>query len=232
MSILVTGGTGFVGGAIVRALVKQNGHVSVLARQTSKTEHLTAQGVEIIHGDILNRASIEAAVQDCDTLYHAAALYDLWGLDEYSLIQTEVEGTRNVLEAALKHDIKKVIYTSTSLTIGERKGEIGTETTEHRGYFLSKYEQAKFEAEQVALSYLDKGLNIIIVNPAGVYGPGDLKPTGRTIINLLNGRYPTLFKGINSLVYIDDVGIGHVLAADKGRSGERYILCDRITNFR
>lgn len=225
MRVLVTGGTGFVGGAIVRALVKQGHQVRVLARRTSRTDHLTAGGVEIAYGDILDGSSIEVALQGCDMLYHAAALYDLWGLDEEAFMQTEVEGTRYALEAALKTGVGKVVYTSTSLTVGERKGEVGTETTQHRGYFLSKYEQAKFEAEQVATSYLDKRLPIIMVNPAGVYGPGDFKPTGRFVVDFLNGRMPGLFRSSTSLVYIDDVGAGHVLAASKGRVGERYILC-------
>ncbi|HSB07513.1 MAG TPA: NAD-dependent epimerase/dehydratase family protein [Thermodesulfobacteriota bacterium] len=231
MSVLVTGGTGFVGGAIVRALVKQGDNVRVLARRTSKTEHLKAMGVEIAYGDILDEESISAALQGCNILYHAAALYDFWGLDEQVLMRTEVEGTRDTLEAALKVGVEKVVYTSTAVTIGERKGEVGTEATQHRGYFLSKYERAKFEAEQVATSYLDKSLPIIMVNPAGVYGPGDFKPTGRAIIDFLNGRILGLFGGSSSFVYIDDVGMGHALAARKGKVGERYILCGNIVTM-
>lgn len=231
MSVLVTGGTGFVGGAIVRALKKQGFTVRVLARKTSRIEHLKAQGIEIAYGDVLDKGSLEAALKGCDALYHAAALYDLWGLSERQLMQAECEGTRNAMEAALASNISKVIYTSTALTIGEQKGNIGTENTKHRGYFLSKYERAKFEAEQIAASYLNKGLPIIMVNPAGVYGPGDLKPSGRAIIDLINGHMPALFKGTNSLVYLDDAGTGHVLAANKGKVGERYILSGNIVTL-
>ena len=102
MSVLVTGGTGFVGGAIVRALIKQGTQIRVLARSTSKTDHLSALGVEIAHGDILDQSSIEVALEGCDILYHAAALYDLWGLDEQVLMRTEIEVTRSALEAATK----------------------------------------------------------------------------------------------------------------------------------
>jgi len=225
MSILVTGGTGFVGGAIVKALLSAGKQVRVLARHTSRTEHLTSQGVEIAYGDILERNSIEKALQGCDTLFHAAALYELWNLDKNALMETECQGTRNAMEAAMATAVNKIIYTSTALTIGERKGEVGTEATRHRGYFLSKYERAKYEAEQIALSYLNKGLPIIFVNPASVYGPGDLKPSGRAIVNVVNGRMPGLFHGSNSLVYLDDVGAGHARAAEKGKVGERYILC-------
>ena len=231
MKVLVTGGSGLVGGSIVRTLLQQGNQVRVFARKTSKTEHLTARGVEIAYGDILDINSIKVALKGCTKLYHAAALYDLWGLDEQALMQTELEGTRNALDAALLGNVEKVIYTSTAVTIGEKKGEVGTETTKHRGYFLSKYEQAKFEAEQIALSYLNKGLPLIIVNPAGVYGPGDLKPSGRAAIDLINKRMPGLFGGTNSLVYLDDVGMGHVLAADKGNIGQRYILCGNIVTL-
>ena len=228
MRALVTGGTGFVGGALVRALVAGGAHVRVLARPTSQTKALAALGVEVARGDILVRTSIEAALVGCDTLFHAAALYDLWGLDEAELLATETEGTRNAMEAALTVGVAKVVYTSTAACIGEAKGQVASETTIHRGYFLSSYEKAKYEAEQVAFTYLEKGVPLVCVNPAAVYGPGDCKPTGRFIISLLNGRVPALFPGWMSLVYIDDAAWGHVLAAEKGRVGERYILAGTI----
>ncbi|MBI3596238.1 MAG: NAD-dependent epimerase/dehydratase family protein [Nitrospirae bacterium] len=231
MTVMVTGGTGFVGGAIVRALVARGERVRVLARRTSKIEPLTSLGVEIAYGDILDRASVEAALQGCDTLYHAAALYDFWVPDKQAMMQTEIEGTRCVLEATLQYKVDRVIYTSTAIVIGEHKGEVGTESTKRRDYFLTTAERAKFEAEQVAILYLQKGLPIIIVSPAGAYGPSDLKPTGRSIINVLNGRVPYLFKGAISVVYVDDVGAGHVLAKDRGRIGERYILSERIVTM-
>jgi dihydroflavonol-4-reductase len=224
MRALVTGGTGFVGGALVRALLARGEQVRVMARATSKTATLESMGVEIARGNILDRASIVAALEGCDTLFHAAALYDLWGLDETELLRTETEGTQNAMEAALTVGIEKVIYTSTAVAIGEARGQTASEDTPHRGYFLSIYEKAKHAAEQVANTYLDKGLPLITVNPAAVYGPGDRKPTGRFIVNLLNGWVPALFPGWMSLVYIDDAVAGHVLAADKGRVGERYIL--------
>ena len=224
MTILVTGGTGFVGGALVRALVERGARVRVLARPTSRTEHLEELDVEIARGDLFDPASILTALEDCDTLYHTAALYDLWGLDESAVMRTECEGTRNVLEAAGQMQVERIVYTSTALVIGERRGEVGTEATQHRGYFLSIYERAKFEADRIVGEYLDRGLPIVTVNPAGVYGPGDFKPSGRMVIDLLNGRVPALFRGVTSLVYLDDVARGHILAA-KGCVGERYILC-------
>ena len=217
MRALVTGGTGFVGGALVRALVASGAQVRVLARPTSQTEALENLGVEIARGDILVRASIEAALAGCDTLFHAAALYDLWGLDEAELLATETEGTRNAMEAALAVGVAKVVYTSTAACLGEAKGQVATETTVHRGYFLSRYEKAKHAAEQVAFAYVEKGVPLICVQPAAIYGPGDRKPSGRFIINLLNGWVPALFPGWMSLVYIDDAARGHVLAAENGQ---------------
>ncbi len=232
MKVLVTGGTGFVGGAIVNALLKQGDEVRVFARRKSKTDHLRVQGVEIVYGDILDSSSIQNALKGCNVLYHAAALYDFWGLDEKELMQTEIDGTRGALEAALSSGVAKVVYTSTSTAVGEKRGEVGTETTTHRGYFLTMYERAKVEAEHVAMSFLDKGLPLVVVSPSGVYGPGDFKPTGRSIIHFLNGRMPGLFKASISLVYLDDVGIGHALGASKGKVGERYILSgDCVTMY-
>lgn len=227
----MTGGSGLIGGSVVRTLLHQGQQVRVLARQKSKTEHLVARGVQIVYGDILDKNSIKRALEGCTMLYHAAALWDFWGIDKKDLMNTIREGTRNALDAALLVGLEKVIYTSTALTIGEIMGDVGTETTTHRGYFLSKYERAKFEAEQIALSYLNKGLPLVIVNPASVYGPGDLKPLGRAIIDFINGRIPGLFKGSNSLVYLEDVGMGHVLAAAKGKVGERYILSGNIVTL-
>ncbi len=232
MKALVTGGTGYVGGAILRALRKRNIPVRVFARKASRVEHLKPMGVEFAYGDLSDRQSIEKALVGCDVLFHAAALYDLWGLSEKELMEADREGTRNVLEAALLAGTGKVVYTSTAVIIGERKGEVGMESTVHRGYFLSTYEHAKYEAEQVALSYAEKGLPITIINPAGVYGPGDLKPTGRAVIDFINGRMPGMLSGVTSIVYIEDVGEAHALAMEKGKDGQRYIACGNVITMR
>ena len=224
MTTLVTGGTGYLGSALVRQLVERGEKVRVLARPTSNTQHLEELGVDIARGDILDPATLPGALHNCDVLYHAAALYDLWGLDANDLMRTECDGTRNVLEAAQQAQLDRIVYTSTAVAIGERKNHVGDETTQHRGYFLSAYERAKFEADRIVQTYIDQGLPIVTVNPAGIYGPGDLKPTGRTVVDLLNGRVPALFTGATSIVYLDDAARGHLLAAAKGRIGQRYIL--------
>jgi len=223
MKALVTGGTGFVGGAIVRELLRRGREVRVLARTTSKTGPLEKLGVAIALGDILDGASVTRALEGRDTLFHAAAIYEFWIQDRARLMQTEVEGSRNAMEAALAAGVKRVVYTSSSLVVGEGKGETGTGNTVHRGYFLSSYKEAKYRAEQVVRQYRDR-LGIVILRPAAVIGAGDLKPTGQTIIHLLNGRIPGLFQGVVSFVDVADVASAHVLSAELERWGEDYIV--------
>ncbi len=222
MKALVTGGTGFVGGAVVRELLRRGHAVKVLARATSRTGPLEDLGVSIARGDILDAASITRALEGCDTLFHAAAIYEFWIRDRELLIRTEVDGTRNAMEAALAAGVARVVYTSSSVVAGEAKGQVGRENTVHRGYFLSPYEEAKFKAEEVARQYRDR-LRIAIVRPAAVVGAGDLKPTGQTMIHLLNGRVPGLFRGQVSFVDVGDVAVAHVLCAERERWGAVYI---------
>jgi dihydroflavonol-4-reductase len=224
MTILVTGGTGYVGGAIVGALRGRGAQVRVLARRNSKTDWLTKMGVEIVQGDILNQSSIEAALDGCDTLYHAAAIYEFWVPDKQHLLRTEVDGTRHAMAAAHSRGLSKVIYTSTAFTIGEPRGQTGNETTQHRGYFCTAYEEAKYKAELVVQEFALKGLPVVIVNPGSVYGPGGLKAQGQATVDAINGKLPMALPGIVAMVYVDDVANGHLLAAERGSIGERYIL--------
>lgn len=224
MTTLVTGGTGYVGGALVRALHERGDRVRVLARATSDTAALEALGVELATGDILDRSSLDRALVGCDTLYHAAAIYEFWNPDRDYLMRTQVEGTRNVMGAARDVGVDRVVYTSTAFTIGEPKGEVGNEATPHRGYFRLAYEEAKYRAEQVVMDFAREGLPVVTVNPSGVYGPGPIKPVGATILDAAHGRLPMVFPGRVSLVYLDDAVQGHLLAAERGRFGERYIL--------
>ncbi len=226
----MTGGTGFVGGAIVENLIRRGRQVRVLARPTSRVSPLEQLGAEIFRGDILDAESVLNAVADCNVVYHAAALYDFWVPEPEELRRTEVEGTQSVLEACLRSGVEKVIYTSTALTIGEPRGQTGNEKTTHRGYFLGHYERAKFEAERQALSFVDQGLAVICVNPAAVYGAGDFKPSGRSLVDVLAGRIPMLFRGSWSIVHRKDVAEGHILAETEGTPGRRYILSERAVS--
>lgn len=232
MTALVTGGTGLVGGAIVRELLKRRYRVRALVREPARGEALAGLGVELCRGDILDPDSVERACRGCQLVFHAAAIYEFWVPDPGQLTRTEVQGTRNVLEIAVRQRVERVIYTSTAATVGEPKGVIGNEQTLHRGYFLSRYEKAKFEAERVADDYARRGLDLVVVKPAAVIGPGDLKPTGQTLLAVLSGRLPAISTGVLSVVYVGDAGLGHVLAAERGRPGEAYILASAIVSTR
>ena len=227
MKALVTGGTGFVGGAVVQSLLRRGHEVRVLARTASKTGQLRELGVNVAYGDILNAASITNALEGCDTLFHAAAIYEFRAPDRELLARTAEEGTRNAMEAALAAGVARVVYTSTGAAIGEPRGAVGTEETIHRGYFLNPYEEAKFRAEEVAKQYRDR-LKIAVIKPAAVLGPGDLKATGQMIVNLLNGRIPGLFAGDVTFVHVGDVAAAHVLSAEQERWGEDYIAAAEV----
>ncbi len=224
MTTLVTGGTGFVGGAIVAALRARGDAVRVLARPASRTARVAALGAEIATGDILDRDSIDRALDGCHRVYHAAAVYAFWVRDRAELLRTEVEGTRHVMEAALARGVERAVYTSTAMVIGERRGETGTEATVHRGTFNTAYEEAKFHAEHVVDGYAARGLPVVIVNPGGVYGPGGVTPTVTGLIGAVNGRLPAMLGGALSIAHVDDVAQGHLLAMERGAVGERYIL--------
>lgn len=224
MTTLVTGGTGFVGGAIVAALRARGDAVRVLARPASRTAHVAGLGAEVVTGDILDRGSIDRALDGCHRVYHAAAVYAFWVRDRAELLRTEIDGTRHVMEAALAQGVARVVYTSTAMVIGERRGEVGTETTVHRGSFNTAYEEAKFRAERVVDDYASRGLPVVTVNPGGVYGPGGVTPTVTAVIGAVNGRLPAMLGGALSIAHVDDVAQGHLLAMDRGTVGERYIL--------
>jgi len=224
MTTLVTGATGFIGEYLTEELVRRGEIVRALVRKTSDTTKLKAMRVELAYGDVTDKESVASALRGCDRLYHVAAVFQWWLPERRKYYQINVDGTKNVLTAALETGVPKVVYTSTAETIGEIKGEKKTETTPHRGYHLSDYARSKYLAEQEAMKLCKMGLPLVCANPTTVYGPGNLKDSGRNIIDFLNGRLGGLFGSYMSFVYIDDVVKGHILTMEKGRVGERYIL--------
>jgi dihydroflavonol-4-reductase len=226
MTTLITGATGFIGGHLVEELVKRGEAVRALVRKTSDTSKLKALGVELAYGDITDKDSVSVALQGCQRLYQLAAIYEWWIPDRRRFFQVNVDGTKNVLAAALDAGVSKVVHTSTVESIGEAKGERKTETTPHRGYHLSDYAKSKYLAEHEAMRFCQMGLPLVCVNPAAVYGPGDFKDqaVGAVILRLLNGKLPGQFGSYINFVYIDDVVKGHILAMEKGKIGEKYIL--------
>ena len=226
--ILVTGGTGFVGANIVRELVALGAGVRVLARPGGDRRALDGMPVEIVEGDLLDRASLERAVTGADTLYHVAADYRLWARDPAELHRANVGGTRAILEAAGEGGVRRVVYTSTVGALGIPKdGTPGTEDTPvSLADMVGPYKASKFLAERVATDFARRGLPVVIVNPSAPIGPWDIKPTptGQMIVDFMRGRmFATLDTGLN-VVHVRDVARGHLLAAERGRVGERYIL--------
>ena len=231
MKALVTGAAGFVGGHVSRVLVDAGHEVRALTRSTSNTAMLDGLDVEMVQGDITDLASIEKAMEGCEAVFHVAALNALWHRDPSTFYRTNVEGTRNVLAAALAAGVQRVVHTSTWAVIGcPAPGSLADETTVALPRDLSGlYRQTKHLAELEVQAFLGRGLDVVVVNPTVVVGPGDAKPTptGRMVQDFVAGRMPFFVTAHLNLVDVDDVAVGHLLAWEKGKSGERYILGNR-----
>jgi dihydroflavonol-4-reductase len=228
MKTLVTGGTGFVGANVVRMLLQRGTEVRALVRPRSDTQNLDQLDVELVAGDLRDRGSLEAALEGCDTVYHVAAMYALWAPNPKEIYDSNVTGTVNLLEAAGRAGVEKIVYTSSVATIGLPKdGTPGTEEVPLPPEDLvSDYKRSKYLAEQEVLQYVRRGLPVVIVNPSFPVGPWDVKPTpsGQIIVNFLRGKIPAYVDTGLNVVDVEDVAIGHIMAAEKGRIGERYIL--------
>ena len=240
MKCFVTGASGFIGANLVHELVARGHRVKALLRPESDVHGLYGVDFQRVTGDILDRKLLEREIDGCDWCFHAAATYQLWMPNYAPMYETNVEGTRNVLEAAGKVGCRKIVYTSTVGCIGLPKKLDGkfTPSTELEpvtdDQMTNDYKRSKFRAETVAVELFRKrGLPIIIVNPTAPVGPRDVKPTptGQLIVDFLNRRLPAyLDTGLN-WVHVRDVAVGHILAAETGRFGERYILGNAEGNW-
>lgn len=233
---VVTGGTGFVGAAIIRHLVAAGHHVRALARPGSDRRLLADLPVEIADGDLTDAASLGRLLKGGGRLFHVAALYSLWARDRRVFSEINVEGTRRILRAAADAGVSRIVYTSTVGALGIPKGGgAGTEETPVTlTDMVGDYKRSKFLAEEVAREFARQGLAVVIVNPSTPVGPGDIKPTptGQMIVDFLRGRmWAYLETGLN-LVDVEDVAAGHLLAAERGRAGDRYILGGRNLTLR
>jgi dihydroflavonol-4-reductase len=231
MKVLVTGATGFVGSALVRKLLGRGYDVVALVRKDGDHRNLDGLGVETATGDLRDMESLRRAMKGCDGAYHAAADYTLWTKDPASIYQTNVEGTKNVLAAAREAGVGRVVYTSTVGALGNPgDGTPGTEDTPVTlSDMVGHYKRSKFMAEQEALKFATEGLPVVVVNPSTPVGPRDIKPTptGKMILDFINGKMAAyLDTGLN-LVDVDDVAEGHILAMEKGVPGRKYILGNR-----
>jgi dihydroflavonol-4-reductase len=225
VAALVTGGTGFLGRAIVERLVANGDPVRALARSDASARVLAELGAEPARGDVLDLEALASAMRGCAIVYHAAGANAFCVRDPSPMFQVNVEGSRTVVRAAAQAGVERVVYTSSAATLGEASGTIGAEHSPHRGWFLSNYERSKFEAEQAAFAAArETAVELVCVNPASVQGPGRATGSARLLLDYLNGRLKAVVDSKLSLVDIADCTQGHLLAGSRGKSGERYVL--------
>src|SRR5438128_3477891 len=225
---LVTGATGFVGSAVARVLLKAGHPVRVLARRNSDRRNLEGLAVEVAEGTLEDPGSLAAAVAGCRYLFHVAADYRLWVPDPEPMFRANVGGTRELMQAALAAGVERIVYTSSVATLGIVPGGIADEETPNRAEdMIGPYKRSKFDAEAAVRDLVaEQGLPAVIVNPSTPIGPGDVKPTptGRVIVEAARGRMPVFINTGLNLAHVDDIAVGHLLAARAGQIGRRYIL--------
>jgi dihydroflavonol-4-reductase len=229
--VLVTGATGFIGANVVRALLARGGDVRVLARPTSDRSNLAGLPVEVAVGDLRDADAVKRAVRGCQLVFHVAADYRFWARDPRDLYRSNVDGTIHVMDACLQAGVERVVYTSTVGTIGlsALPSPCDETTPLLDGQLTSHYKRSKLEAEKAALAYAARGLPLVVVNPSAPVGPWDAKPTptGQLIVDFARGKLPAIVDTGLNIVHVRDVAEGHLLAAERGRVGERYILGNR-----
>jgi dihydroflavonol-4-reductase len=227
MKALVTGGSGFIGSAVVMELLRRGQPMRALVRSKEQPGNLAGLNVELAEGDLLDQDSLHRALEGCDRVYHLAAVYANWLPDRSVIIRSNVEGTRNLLQACLDRKIERVVYTSSVAALGAH-GQ--TPADESAQFNLADtgdvYHLSKYQAEQMALEFAGKGLPVVILNPSNPIGPRDLKPTptGALILSVLKGKLPGYVDGGINVVDVEDVAVAHVMAMEKGRPGEKYVL--------
>jgi dihydroflavonol-4-reductase len=227
---LVTGATGFLGWHVANRLLARGERVRALVRNTSRVRELDG---EVVTGDLRDPESLERAVAGCAVVFHVAADYRLWAKDSSELYRSNVEGTRNLLTAARDAGVERVVYTSTVGCIGVPPDRPGDEDSEvHLEDMAGAYKRSKFQAEQVAMEFARAGFPVVIVNPTAPVGDHDFKPTptGKIVVDYLKGDLPAFVDTGLNLVDVEDTAEGHLLACQRGRTGERYILgCENVT---
>jgi nucleoside-diphosphate-sugar epimerase len=236
VKVFVTGGTGFIGGEVVRQLHARGDDVVCLVRNPAKAAKLTELGCELVAGDLADTEAIRAGISGCDGAIHAAAMYEVGipASQRQPMRDANVAGTENVLGAALEAEVPKVVYVST-VGIGQTHGKTIDESYEAPdGPFTSCYEETKWQAHQVAKRLIGEGLPCTIVQPGGVYGPGDTSSLGQMINQFLSGKMPLIPFPDTGLCFahVEDTAAGIVLALDKGKAGEAYFLSGPATTIR
>ena len=227
MKAFVTGGSGFIGTNLIHALLEDGFEVRAMVRSTSVISHLKTLPVELAYTD-LNSSKLAFHLEGCDVLFHAAAHYSLWRSDHDRLFETNVLGTRNILAAAKAAGVRRTVYTSSVAAIGVRpNGLSATEQYQSKPEdLISAYKRSKYWAEQEVVNAVGEGQDIVIVNPTSPIGPWDVKPTptGEIVLRFLRRQMPAFVDTGLNFISVKDVCRGHILALEKGKTGDRYIL--------
>jgi nucleoside-diphosphate-sugar epimerase len=230
MAILITGATGYIGSVLTQQMALQGEEIHLLCRKDPGLKEFQQPNIRIFEGDITNPGSVLESMKGVDKVYHMAAYARVWAKDKSVFYRINVDGTRNVLKAALDCGIRKVVYTSTAAVIGPSAGKAMTENDPRITGIFNPYEETKTEAEQVTKEFVQRGLPVVVLNPSRVYGPGldsGSNPYTKIMELYLKGKWkiiPGSGNDIGSYCYIDDVVEGILMAMEKGRSGERYII--------
>ena len=233
MKAFVTGGTGFMGSAVVHELLRQGQEVKALVRQGSDLRNLKNLDIELVTGDITDPESVRSAIRGCSTVYHLAAMVRFWApkRERNLFYSVNVDGTRNVLSAAASLNVDKIVYTSTISTLGTYGAD--NPTKEEFAFNLwdmsMDYERSKYSAEFEAFRFAARGVPVVVVLPCAPVGARDIKPNpvGQLILDFLGRKLPGYIDGGGNFIDVDDLAYGHILAAKHGRAGERYILGDQ-----
>jgi farnesol dehydrogenase len=230
MTYLVTGATGYIGEQLTQRLIQEGHTVHALYRSETKAVGLQQKGAFLFKGDLLDRSSLDAAAKGCDAIFHVAAFAKPWDKDPQTFYRYNVEGSKNVFDAAQKAGTRKVVFTSTAGVISPSDGKPSDETTPRKLDYFTDYERSKAQAEALCAQYIRAGMEIVTVNPTRVYGPGLLSDSNgvtRMVKLYLEGKFrllPGNGKSVGNYVFVEDVIDGHLRAMQRGSNGERYIL--------
>jgi dihydroflavonol-4-reductase len=223
--VFLTGGSGLIGGALLGRLVQRGDEVVALARSDAAAAKLQDAGARSVRGDVLDEAALTDGMRGCEIVYHVAGINTFCPTDPAALFHVNVRGAEAAVRAAHAAGARRIVFTSSSSTLGEERGTVGTEDSPHRGSYMSVYERSKHEGEVAAFATAARtGIELVAVLPSSVQGPGRAGGTGRILIAYLNGKLKAFVKTRISLVDIDDAVEGHLLAADRGKPGERYLI--------
>jgi dihydroflavonol-4-reductase len=223
--VFVTGGSGLVGGALVERLVERGDDVDALARSEAADRALRDRGARVVRGDVLDEDALASGMDGCALLYHVAGVNTMCPTDPAELFHVNVRGAELAVRAAARAGVQRVVLTSSAASLGEPQGTVGDERTEHRGTYLSVYERTKHEGELAAFAAAaSAGVELVSINPSSVQGPGRVGGTARIMLAALNGKLPAFIDTHISIVDIADCAEAHVLGAERGRPGERYVI--------